>query len=368
MNLPCSSPSSESEQLKPKIAIHNSSVGFHSRWVDYCKSVGISYRLVNCYSTDIMQQVEGCHALMWHHGQSNPRDILVARDILAALEHAGIKVFPDFRTAWHFDDKVAQKYLFEALDIPAVPAYVFLNRKEALRWVEKSEFPKVFKLRRGAGSAGVRLARSRAEARRLIKCAFGRGFRIYDPWRNLKERMFKVRMGTMGVMDLFKGVARFCFPPRYTQILGRERDYVYFQDFVPGNRSDIRVFVCGDKLCALTRMTRPGDFRASGSGLLDYNPDRIDKTIVASGFEIADRVGADALAMDFVMDHEAKPLLIEISYGSPVTFYDACPGWWDRELKWNSGGVDPQGWMVQRVIAALEGGTGRGDRVGPAAS
>ena len=32
-----------------------------------------------------------------------------------ALEHKGIKVFPDSKTCWHFDDKVGQKYLFEEL-------------------------------------------------------------------------------------------------------------------------------------------------------------------------------------------------------------------------------------------------------------
>ena len=217
------------------LAIHNSSTGFHPRWIEYCERNGIWYKRVDCYSSDIIQQLDGCRALMWHHGQSNPKDILVARPILSAVEHAGIKIFPDFLTAWHFDDKVAQKYLFEALDIPAVPAHVFVDRDQALIWVTQAEFPQVFKLRRGAGSAGVKLVTDGRQARRLVKKAFGRGFRIYDPWDSLKERVYKWRLGKFPVKEILKGLARFFYPPRYSRILGRESGYIYFQDFLPGN-------------------------------------------------------------------------------------------------------------------------------------
>lgn len=332
------------------IAIHDSTTGFHPRWVAYCQQNDIPYRLVNCYDSDIIQQLEGCSALMWHHGQSNPRDILIARQILSALEHAGLKVFPDFRTAWHFDDKVAQKYLFEALDIPAVPAHVFVERDKALAWVENTEFPKVFKLRRGAGSAGVQLMRNRQQARRLIKRAFGRGFPVYDPWGSLKERLYKARSGQASLVSLLKGAARIVYPPRYSKILGRERGYVYFQDFMPNNNSDTRVMVVGDKACALRRNTRPGDFRASGSGLLDYNPEIVNKRCIEIGFEVSEKLKADALAFDFVFGESGEPYVIEISYGSPTYFYDGCPGYWNRDIKWCGGDIDVQGWMIEQLV------------------
>ena len=41
----------------------------------------------------------------------------MAKKLLAALEDAGKLVFPNHNTGWHFDDKVAQKYIFESLDI-----------------------------------------------------------------------------------------------------------------------------------------------------------------------------------------------------------------------------------------------------------
>ena len=105
------------------------------------------------------------------------------------LEQAGVKVFPDFRTNWHFDDKLGQKYLLEALGIPLVPTHVFYDKKTALEWASKTTFPKVFKLRGGAGSANVKLARTKKEAVKLIRKAFGKGFSNYDAMGSLKERL-----------------------------------------------------------------------------------------------------------------------------------------------------------------------------------
>ena len=335
------------------IAIHDSPNGFHPRWMAYCEQKGVAYKPVDCYASDIVEQVEGCDALMWHHGQSNPKDILIARPILSALEHAGIRVFPDFRTAWHFDDKVAQKYLFEALDIPAVPAHVFVDRHQALNWVKQAKFPQVFKLRRGAGSAGVKLVTGRRQARRLVKKAFGRGFRIYDPWDSLKERVYKWRLGKFPATEILKGLARFVYPPRYSRILGRERGYVYFQDFLPGNDCDIRIIVIGDRAFGIRRLVRPDDFRASGSGRITYAREDLDEECVELAFQATKKLGSDCVALDFVYDRQTQPMILEVSYGFMKEGYDPCEGYWDRDLNWHAGPFDPYGWMVEEVLKSV---------------
>ena len=338
------------------LAIHDSPTGFHPRWIDYCERERIPYRLVNCYASNIIDQVKDCQALMWQHGQSHPKDVLIARPVLSALEHAGIRVFPDFRTAWHFDDKVAQKYLFEALDIPAVPAHVFVDRKQALHWVEQAEFPKVFKLRRGAGSAGVKLVHNRTQARRLIRRAFGRGFPIYSPWGSLKERIYKVRTGKLPAIEIVKGLLRFAYPPRYSRILGRERGYVYFQDYLPGNECDIRIIVIGNRAFGIRRLVRPGDFRASGSGRITYQREDLDERCVELAFMTAQKLGGDCVALDFVFDEVRQPWILEVSYGFIKEVYDPCTGFWDHDLNWHAGPFDPQGWMVELLRTEFQKG------------
>lgn len=133
------------------IAIQNSKSGFHPHWVEYCKKNNIPFKLVNCYDNDIIEQLEDCKILFWHHHHNGPKDILIAKQLLYALEHTGFRVFPDFKTGWHFDDKIAQKYLFERIGAPLVPTYLFLDKKEAIDWANKTTFPKILKLRGGAG-------------------------------------------------------------------------------------------------------------------------------------------------------------------------------------------------------------------------
>ncbi len=339
-------------KIKP-LAIHDSSSGFPARWIGYCEEKNIPFRRVNCYSDNIIDQLAECSALMWHHHQGNPVDFLVAKQILFALEHAGFPVFPNFKTGWHFDDKLGQKYLLESLNIPTPNAYAFFSRAEALAWAAETLYPKVFKLRCGAGSANVILVRDLKYARRLIERAFDRGFPAYSPWASLKERWRKFRQGKTGIWEPIKGVLRFFQSPPYSRIRGPEQSYAYFQDFVPNNESDTRIIVIDHKAFALKRYVRDNDFRASGSGKFGYEPELFDQKCVELAFQITDRIQPQVGVYDFVFDAKKQPLLLEISYGFLAEGYDACPGYWDRSLVWHSGKFNPYGWMVESLLLQI---------------
>jgi glutathione synthase/RimK-type ligase-like ATP-grasp enzyme len=291
---------------------------------------------------------------MWHHSHGSPKDILVARQILSALEHTGFIVFPDFRTAWHFDDKVAQKYLFERLDAPTPKAYVFFDKREALAWTATTTFPKVFKLRGGAGSANVRLASTRKQAVSLIRRAFTRGFPNYDSLGNLKERWRKYRMGKTTLADVLKGLVRLIYAPPFAKVMGREVGYAYFQDFIPDNDFDIRVILIDEKAFALKRFVRQGDFRASGSGVFSYAREDFDERCVQIAFDLTARIESQSAVYDFVFDANGNPLVVELSYGFLAEGYDACPGYWDKNLEWHEGPFNPQGWMVDLVVKKIK--------------
>jgi hypothetical protein len=218
-----------------KIAIHHSKGSFSDRWIEYCEQNNVPYKIVNCFDSDIIDQLKDCDALMWHHHQSVYKDVIVAKKLLFALEHAGIKVFPNFHTGWHFDDKVAQKYLLEAIDAPLVPSYVFYDKKEALDWATATTYPKVFKLKGGAGAANVKLVRSKKDAIKLINTAFGKGFSQFNRLGNLKERYRKYKSGKDTLLGVAKGVGRLIIPTEFAKLQSRERGYVYFQEFVPNN-------------------------------------------------------------------------------------------------------------------------------------
>ena len=147
-----------------KIAIHKGESDFSDRWIKYCEIHDIEYKLVDAFSNDIIGNLKDCSVFMWHHHHGKYKDVLVAKKILFSLQQAGLKVFPDFNTGWHFDDKVAQKYLLEAINIPSVNSYVFYNKDHALCWAHKTIYPKVFKLKGGAGATNVKLVKNKKQA------------------------------------------------------------------------------------------------------------------------------------------------------------------------------------------------------------
>ena len=159
-----------------KIAIHHRPGSFSDQWIEYCKQNSVDYKIVNAYSTDIIRDVQDCDIFMWHFRHDDYRDNLFAKQLLYSLQSERINVYPDYHTVWHFDDKVGQKYLLEAIHAPLVPSHVFYEKAEALNWIEQTSFPKVFKLRGGAGASNVKLAHNKSEAEGFVSKAFGRGF------------------------------------------------------------------------------------------------------------------------------------------------------------------------------------------------
>jgi len=333
-----------------KIAIHHTKGYFSEGWLSYCESRGIDYKLVNCLDTDIIDQLSDCNALMWHFNHKSAKASKFAKELLYSVQASGKMVFPDFSTVWHFDDKLGQKYLFEATDIPHSPSYAYYSKKEALSWASKTSYPKVFKLRNGSSSDNVKLVKTQRHAVRLIRKAFGRGFKQYHGWNSLKERLGKFRRGKATYYDLIKGVARLFWPPAYARLTGREKGYVYFQDFIPDMDHDIRVYLVGDKAFAKKRLVRNNDFRASGSLNYLYEKEHVNESAVKLAFEINEKLKVQSLVYDFVFLDD-KPLLLEISYGTLMDAFENCVGYWDKDMNWYDGQFDLSGSIVENLIS-----------------
>lgn len=339
-----------------KLAIHHRPGSFSDRWIDYCKKKEIPFKIVNCYDTNIISQLNDCSALMWHHHHTNPKDVLFAKQLLYSIEQSGKIVFPDFNSGWHFDDKLGQKYLFEALNLPLIPSYVFYDKKVAKEWVKKTSYPKVWKLRGGAGSSNVKLVKSKKEALKLINIAFKkRGFSQYNGLDSLKDKWNKFINKTGSIKDVIKGTVRLFYPPYYSKVMGREIGYIYFQDFVPDLEYDYRTKVVDGRCWGYKRLVRDNDFRASGSGsdYYKYGKNVVPIDIIERSQQIAQELNMLSVAFDFVVNSEEKKLLIEAScfYGDNKLEY---VGYWDENLNWHEGKFNPQGWMVESLIKEIK--------------
>jgi hypothetical protein len=333
------------------IAIHHRKNSFSDNWIAYCEEHSIAYKLVNCFSGNIIHEVGCCTALMWHWHHNDHKSTLFARQLTISLERKGINVFPNSNTSWHFDDKLGQKYLFDALDVESIQTYVFYEFQEALNWLKETSFPKVFKLRVGAGSEQVMLIKDIAQGRSVIKRAFSVGFPKKNRKNLLRERIWSFRRDKSftSFINISRGLARMIFPTKPEKDFPFEKNYAYFQDFIPNNDHDIRVIVIGKRAFAIKRMVRKGDFRASGSGEIIHSSSQIPIECVRMAFKLSKKFLAQCVAFDFLHSN-SKPLVVEISYSFTLSVYKDCPGYWDHKLNWISGKFKPEHFMIQDII------------------
>ena len=337
------------------LAIHHRKSSYSERWITYCESHGIPYTIVDCLDSGILSRLAGARALLWHWHQEDPSSVLIARQVIMAVELMGLAVFPSMATCWHFDDKVGQKYLLESVGAPLIPTYIFYDLASAEGWIDGATFPKVFKLRKGAGSVNVRLVPSAGAARSLAREAFGRGFRPIAGYTTDLARRFASARKHGGLFDALRRL-----PQTLARIqklnfeMGTERGYLYFQDYLDGNSFDTRVTIIGDRAFAFTRDVRPGDFRASGSGRIVYDPRRIRPDCVKIAFEVTRRVGSQSMAFDFVMDGGGAPRIAEVSYCYDARAVYECAGHWDARLDWHEGHVWPEEAILIDLLERLD--------------
>ena len=337
-----------------KLAIHNRPGSFSDRWIKYCSEHKIDCKIVNCYDSDIVGQLKCVHGLLWHWPYDESAAQLVARQIITSIEKMGIRVFPDTSTCWHYDDKVGQKYLLESIGAPLVPSYVFFDKDSAMEWIDNTEYPKVFKLRSGAGSQNVRLVETKEEAEKLCRKSFGKGFvSISGYFVDAKAKVRKIKTMTEFMEKLKRLPNSVSNVLTARRLFPKEKGYIYFQDFLPDNKFDTRITIIGDRAFGFTRNTRPNDFRASGSGDIDYNIDRIDKRCIKIAFNTVQRMKTQSLAFDFIFNEEKNPKIGEISYCYQNKAVYDCPGFWDQDMKWHEGHVWPEDAIILDLLREI---------------
>jgi glutathione synthase/RimK-type ligase-like ATP-grasp enzyme len=337
------------------IGIHESSDSYSDRWIEWCNENHVPFKKLNCLASDVIQQCEGLTAVLWHWTLMSLEEPLVARQIVASLEKTGIIVYPSVADCWHYDDKVGQKYLLEAIDAPAIPTWVFTDSDAAQKWISRATWPKVFKLRCGSSSENVHLVRSKEEAEGFCRRAFSTGFHAEPGYlkdarrrvthtKNWKDLIGKIKRAPKSIVSTL----------RLHKYAPRQRGYVLFQEFLAGNQGDTRVTVIGGRAFGVVRQNRPNDFRASGSGEANWDPRLVDRRFVEIAFQLAEKLNTQSLAIDFLYDSKREPVICEISYCSVVASVYNCPGYWDREFNWHEGHCWPQDCIIEDVVAAAE--------------
>lgn len=320
----------------------------------YCEEHQYEYKTFDPYDSEIVDKIIDYDIILFDHHQADYRDVLFAKQLLFSLEQAGKVVFPNFRTGWHFDDKLGQKYLFEALGVQAAKSWVFYDKKSAYEWIETTDFPKVFKLRGGAGSANVMLAHNAREAKSFVKRAFGRGFAQFRGCDYVRDRYKAYKAKKIPLKALIRSCGRLIIPTEYTKMHAPEKGYAYFQEFIPNDGFDYRLEIANNKAIAMVRMCREGDFRASGGHDDRYDASLIQQDVVEFAFECYDKLEVQSVALDIVREKESGKLyLIEVSYCYGLDADEFEHGYWTRDGEHHREPFNGLYWMIEEVIKAV---------------
>lgn len=136
--------------------------------------------------------------------------------------------YPSYQNMLLYEDKKLEAHLSKIYGIPFVPTHVSHNLEDALQLSENLTYPMVSKIVPSSSSVGVQLIRNKKQAQHIIRQAFSENGR--------KSHV----------------------------VYKRQKNDIYFQDFIPNDGFDIRVIVVGRMVFGFFRKVLPNDFRASG--------------------------------------------------------------------------------------------------------
>lgn len=296
------------------------------------EKLGIKYCLIDCNDNNVMDKIRNVDAFIWHFSHQIPREKRIFRAIIQSAEIMRKRVYPDINTSWMFDDKAYEKYLLEALEAPVVPTYLFFNANEAKDFLSKSSYPVVFKLPGGAGSVNVKLIKHYEEGVELVHKSF---YEVID--NDMQKDIDGFLHKNYDLRDVYMN-------------LQNNKGMVLFQKFLPNNMYDIRVTTIGNKNFIYNRYVRNNDFRASGSGKLNYSPSVRDLEAIPIAREISNKIGAQTMTYDFLYDENGELKICEMGYGFVEKLIHDEAGWYDENLNYYAGKINVFEEVVRMVV------------------
>jgi glutathione synthase/RimK-type ligase-like ATP-grasp enzyme len=292
----------------------------------------ISWDKVDINCDGWIKKLKGYDAILWPPGCMGIKPASHLKEKVFFIQyHLKKLIVPNFESTWHFESKVAQSYLFDFHEIPTPRTVVTFSIKDAMELLKSEKYPLVFKSSSDAASRGVKLMKSVKQAK-------------YQAWKNLYTGFW-----WKAVRRVFR--------------LDHRDNVAYWQEFIPKNNCDLRITAIGDKWAVgFWRWNRPNDFRASGSGRIDYKKPIPEETIHFC-LDLNKKYNFDSMAYDIIFK-DKKPVVVEMCYTYVDKAIHDAPGHYVRdekgELLYKTGNTWPEQlwvrWFAERVNRIVKSG------------
>lgn len=252
--------------------------GEEPRWTKYRRFLvnnEIAYEFYNPNSLDWLESAEKYDVIIGIESCS-PFYLEDFRRKVYILEQDMNKLcYPHFSDALLYEDKIYESCFAKLHDLPFIKTFVFYDFNQAMDYMKSFDYPIIHKTVPSTGSVGIEMIKNKYQCEKVIKQAFSH-----------------------------KGKA--------TQVNYKsQKNFVYFQRYIPNDGYDIRVIVIGNMYFGYYRKALKGDFRASGMGIVEKRelPEEIMK-IAGRLHKILDN---PMIVVDFLKGIDNQYYIIEFS-------------------------------------------------------
>jgi len=261
--------------------INKSRKDWSDKFAEALDKENLKYGYIYMDRNDWIKQVNKYDILIWKPKFMGVQSSQFFKEKIYFIQYIMKKrIYPNYETVWHFDSKIAQKYIFEYTNVKTPSTFVSFDYNESVNIAEKINYPVIVKSSNGAGSTGVKLINSKKNLIKKINYEF--------VVKKIINKVLKTSYDRFG--------------------------YLYCQQFIRGNAKDLRINIIGNKYAiGFWRINRDNDFRASGSGKIDYSTE-IPINVIEYCASISRDNKFDSMAYD-VLFTDNKFVIVEMSYG-----------------------------------------------------
>jgi glutathione synthase/RimK-type ligase-like ATP-grasp enzyme len=250
----------------------------YPRWTKYYRFLennGFEYGLYDIHAHDWLEKATE-YDIIIGIVSSEVWNLHEQREKYHFLEtYLGKKTYPSSGHMNLYENKSLELYISKVYGFPFVNTYVSHEKNDALRLIESLRYPVVSKIIPSSGSVGVELILDAGQGRKIVQQAFSNAGR--------KSHIISFR----------------------------QKDYIYFQEFVPNDRYDIRAIVVGNWVFGYYRKVLEGDFRASGMNQVEKRA--LPEEAMKIALKVNNVVKSPMLVVDMICGLDGKYYIVEFS-------------------------------------------------------
>lgn len=154
---------------------------YHKHYIAACRDLGVSYKVLDISGSDWIEVIKNsrCDAyLVWPTSITTTLRLMFNERLKVMVDDLGKIIYPSYDEVWLWDNKRGVRDWLVAHNVPHPKTWIFYDYESAKNYLNKAEFPIVFKTNHGYAATGVKILRKRSKALRIVKRAITRGIRL----------------------------------------------------------------------------------------------------------------------------------------------------------------------------------------------